>query len=180
MTLMPLKLNRHGGHYTLPVCRLDEGELEVDAALRELYEELGLDLGSDDVLGKLDQFPTRSGFRISPIVAWTFGEVELRPDPSEVAQVFHLPLRELASSNIPSLEESYNSDHPVLSAFLPTLSFRRPSTGTGSWPGSEYPHAQRPDPAAALHAAVPQLHPAAQGIRATRAAPRRSGDVGLA
>ncbi|SDE14257.1 ADP-ribose pyrophosphatase YjhB, NUDIX family [Ruegeria marina] len=121
MTLRPPSLNRHGGQYALPGGRMDAGESEVEAALRELHEELGLDLRQDDVLGRLDQFPTRSGFRVSPVVVWASGDVELRPDPSEVAQVFHLPLREFDSPDIPRLEESDNSEHPVLSAFFPTL-----------------------------------------------------------
>lgn len=121
MTLRPPRLNRHGGQYALPGGRLDDGESETEAALRELREELGLDLGQDDVLGRLDQFPTRSGFRMSPVVMWASGDVELRPDPSEVAQVFHLPLRELDSPDIPRLQKSENSEHPVLSAFFPTL-----------------------------------------------------------
>lgn len=121
MTLRPPRLNRHGGQYALPGGRLDDGETETEAALRELREELGLDLGLDDVLGRLDQFPTRSGFRMSPVVMWASGDVELRPDSSEVAQVFHLPLRELDSPDIPRLQKSENSEHPVLSAFFPTL-----------------------------------------------------------
>lgn len=121
MTLRPPKLNRHGGQYALPGGRLDEGEREDEAALRELHEELGLKLGAGDILGRLDQFPTRSGFRISPIVMWAAGEVNLSPDPSEVDRVFHLPLREFDSPNIPRLEKTENSEHPVLSAFFPTL-----------------------------------------------------------
>ncbi len=121
MTLRPKKLNRHGGQYALPGGRLDEGETNVAAARRELHEELGLDLLEDHVLGQLDQFPTRSGFRISPFVMWAPGTVELRPDPSEVAEVFLLPLTELDSPDIPQLSASENSEHPVLSAYFPTL-----------------------------------------------------------
>ncbi len=121
MTLRPRQLGRHGGQYALPGGRLDEGEGDDDAARRELHEELGLELGQGDILGRLDPFPTRSGFRVSPIVMWAGGEVDLRPDPSEVAEVFHLPLAELDSPDIPRLEKSENSEHPVLSAYFPTL-----------------------------------------------------------
>lgn len=100
---------------------MDEGETIVAAARRELHEELGLDLLEDHVLGQLDHFPTRSGFRISPIVMWAPEPVELRPDASEVAEVFLLPLTELDSPDIPRLSASENSEHPVLSAYFPTL-----------------------------------------------------------
>jgi 8-oxo-dGTP pyrophosphatase MutT (NUDIX family) len=121
MTLRPQKLNRHAGQYALPGGRLDEGETVVAAARRELHEELGLDLLEEHVLGQLDHFPTRSGFRISPIVMWASGTVELRPEPAEVAEVFLLPLTELDSPDIPRLSASKNSEHPVLSAYFPTL-----------------------------------------------------------
>ena len=70
VTLRPQKLNRHGGQYALPGGRLDPGETDEQAALRELDEELGLHLPTDAILGRLDDFPTRSGFRIAPLVVW--------------------------------------------------------------------------------------------------------------
>lgn len=121
MTFRPPKMNRHGGQYALPGGRLDAGETREQAALRELQEELGLDLGPDDIIGRLDDYPTRSGFCVSPIVMWARGTVTLRPDPAEVEQVFHLPLTELDSPDIPRLQDSQNGTHPVLSAFFPTL-----------------------------------------------------------
>ena len=55
------------------------------AALRELHEEVGLALGADAVLGLLDDYPTRSGFAITPVVVWAGPDAELAPDPREVA-----------------------------------------------------------------------------------------------
>ncbi len=120
LTKRPTHLNRHGGQYALPGGRLDEGETAVDAALRELHEELGLELDADAVIGRLDDYPTRSGFRIAPVVMWGGAGPALAPDPNEVARVFHIPFRELDSPALPRLTETDAGDHPVLSAPLPT------------------------------------------------------------
>lgn len=121
LTLRPTTINRHSGQYALPGGRLDAGETTVQAALRELDEELGLRLAADAVIGALDDYPTRSGFRITPIVAWTESSSDLTPAPDEVYKVFRIPLGELDSPGIPVLSEPTGDNHPVLSMVLPTL-----------------------------------------------------------
>lgn len=121
LTLRPKTINRHSGQYALPGGRLDAGETTIQAALRELEEELGLRLAADAVIGILDDYPTRSGFRITPIVAWTDSSADLTPAPDEVYKVFRIPLDELDSPDIPILSEPTGDNHPVLSMILPTL-----------------------------------------------------------
>src|SRR3984957_8434196 len=70
LTLRAAGLRAHRGQWALPGGRCDEGETPVEAALRELHEELGLQLGPDDVLGWLDDYPTRSGYLITPGGGW--------------------------------------------------------------------------------------------------------------
>ncbi|MCR9115099.1 MAG: CoA pyrophosphatase [Rhodobacteraceae bacterium] len=121
VTLRPDKMRRHGAQYALPGGRLEVDETPMEAALRETGEELGLHLNADSILGQLDDYATRSGFCITPYVAWGGADLTLTPDPSEVAQVFHLTFDELNSPDIPNLELSAHGPEPVMSAFFPTL-----------------------------------------------------------
>lgn len=120
LTRRPAHLDRHGGQYALPGGRLDDGETPEEAALRELNEEMGLRLGADAVIGRLDDYPIRSGFRISPVVMWGPADANLAPDPNEVARVFLIPLGELNRPELPEFRDTDAGEHPVLSVSLPT------------------------------------------------------------
>ncbi len=84
-------LRRHSGQFALPGGRVDEGETLADAGLRELEEEVGLQLSPARILGWLDDFATHSGFVIAPMVVWAEGGT-LKPDPREVAAIYRVPL----------------------------------------------------------------------------------------
>ena len=93
----------------------------MTAALRELAEELGLVAGPDTVLGRLDDYPTRSGFVITPVVLGVAGRVEdLVPSEDEVAELFHVTLDELDVE--PYYLDIPESDRPVVQ--LPLVGHR--------------------------------------------------------
>lgn len=114
LTRRAAHLRRHAGQWALPGGRLDPGETFEQSALRELEEEVGLALGPDAILGTLDDFTTRSGFVMTPVVVWGGQARELTPNPGEVASIHRIPLAELMRPDAPRLETQKGSDQPVL------------------------------------------------------------------
>jgi 8-oxo-dGTP pyrophosphatase MutT (NUDIX family) len=88
-------LRAHSSQWALPGGRCDQGESQAEAALRELHEELGVKLGKGDVLGMLDDYPTRSGYLITPVVVWVTSDAAISPNPDEVASVHRIGLDEI-------------------------------------------------------------------------------------
>ena len=107
------RLNRHAGQWALPGGRIDAGESALDAALRELDEELGVRLEPSAVLGWLDDYVTRSGYRISPVVLWGGADPAVTPAPDEVLAVYRIGLHALQACE-PRFITIPESDRPVL------------------------------------------------------------------
>lgn len=92
LTRRAASLRSHAAQWALPGGRCDQGETQTQAALRELHEELGVELGEGDVLGLLDDYPTRSGYLITPVVVWVSTSAAVSPNPAEVASVHRIGL----------------------------------------------------------------------------------------
>jgi 8-oxo-dGTP pyrophosphatase MutT (NUDIX family) len=109
------RLRAHGGQWALPGGRLDPGEDAVTAALRESHEEVGARCSEGDVLGLLDDYPTRSGFVITPVVVWGHASARLQANPAEVAELHRVPLADLEAPGVPRLRTIPESPRPVIS-----------------------------------------------------------------
>lgn len=108
------RLSTHSAQWALPGGRLDAGESPEEAALRELDEELGVALPESSILGLLDDYPTRSGYVITPVVVWGGGELDLKPSPDEVLAAYRVGLHELCRDDSPRFVTIPESERPVV------------------------------------------------------------------
>ena len=107
-------LRAHSGQWALPGGRCDDGETAIEAALRELDEELRLRLDAAAILGQLDDYPTRSGYLITPVVVWAGVRSVLHPNPEEVASVHRIPLSALVKEDAVSFTVIPQSERSVI------------------------------------------------------------------
>ena len=114
LTRRSQRLRSHPGQWALPGGRIDAGETPVHAALREMREEVGVDLPEERVLGVLDDFVTRSGYVMTPVVIWGGGDLVTEANPDEVASIHRIPLTEFTRSDAPRLTQSETSESPIL------------------------------------------------------------------
>lgn len=115
LTRRSARLQRHRGQWALPGGRVDEGENALEASARELSEELAIEIPPRERVGLLDDYATRSGYVMTPVVYLSEAPLSPVPDPSEVASVHHVTFREMIHPEMPRLTTIEESDRPVLS-----------------------------------------------------------------
>ena len=131
LTRRSSRLRNHAGQWALPGGRMDVGESAEQAALRELNEEVGLNLDTRDVIGHLDDFATRSGFLISPVIVWAGAARQLVPNADEVESIHRIALTEFERADAPVFDYEGLGDQPVLR--MPVGTFYRIAAPTAAF-----------------------------------------------
>jgi len=114
LTRRSLHLRKHAGQWALPGGRIETGETAEQAALREMAEEVNLTLDASAIMGRLDDFVTRSGFVITPVVVWAGAARLLTPNADEVASIHRIPVAEFLREDAPMLDRVEQSEQMVL------------------------------------------------------------------
>ena len=93
LTLRPQTMRKHPGQVSFPGGRAEPGDASAEfTALREAQEEIGLAPERVEILGRLPEYHTRTGFRVTPVIGVIEPPLELALDPHEVESVFEVPL----------------------------------------------------------------------------------------
>lgn len=104
-------LRSHAGQISFPGGRVEEpGETHIQAALREANEEINLPFEKVEVVGLLGDYYTISGFRVTPVIGIIEPPVSLKPDPSEVAEIFEVPFNHLMNPAVFNTKETRHGD----------------------------------------------------------------------
>ncbi len=107
-------LRTHAAQWALPGGRCDAGETPEQAALRDLHEEVALDLPREAILGRLDDYVTRSGYVITPVVVWGGRADGLVANPDEVQSIHRLPIEQLVDPSRLEFTTIPESERPVI------------------------------------------------------------------
>ncbi|HXZ48401.1 MAG TPA: CoA pyrophosphatase [Usitatibacter sp.] len=102
----------HAGQISFPGGRCDEGDRTPErTALREAAEEIGLAPERVEILGRLPEYRTSTGYSVTPVVGWALPPLAWRPDPREVEDVFEVPLAFLLDEGNHRHETAYQRGH---------------------------------------------------------------------
>ena len=118
LTRRTSKLRTNPGQWALPGGRVDAQETVEDAGLRELAEEVNLEPGRTGILGRMDDYRTRTGYVITPLVIWIADRAALAPNPDEVASLHPTRIEAFDRPDSPEIFEIPESERPVLRLYF--------------------------------------------------------------